>query len=198
MAAAPSAFAGRPSYETNALQAAAQAAVNGPPKQESGSLPDDDPTRAYPVDPSAPVIALPPPTGTGPHLLPPRLRAVDPRHLKGTAQRSGAEAESDAPSAAPRAVAKGEGTCLLHLTSTPPANIVLDNTSIGASPKMSISVLAGTHSVVFRSAVGQVKRSSIACVAGETKTVDIKLNDVPTAQGANSADPAPCPLCERP
>jgi serine/threonine-protein kinase len=198
VAAAPSGLVGPPARGANAAQLALQGPTTGGSKQQPGDLSNDDPTRAYPVDPSAPVIALPPPTGTGLKAMPPRWRAaVDPRHLK-TATRPGSDGESDSASAAPRSAPKGEGTCLLHLNSTPPATVVLDNIAIGTSPKLSISVFAGTHSVVFRSADGQVKRSSVVCAPGETKTVDIKLRDTPTAQGASSADPAPCPLCERP
>jgi serine/threonine-protein kinase len=197
VAAAPSGWVGPPARGVNAAQVALQAPTNGGSNPPTGDLSEDDPTRAYPVDPSAPVIALPPPTGTGAQVMPPRSRAAaDPRPLKTGAQRAG---ESDSASGAPRAGgAKGEGTCLLHLNSTPPAAVILDNTAIGTSPKLSISVAAGTHSVVFRSADGQVKRSSVACAPGETKTVDVRLRDTPTAQGAPSADPAPCPLCERP
>jgi serine/threonine-protein kinase len=198
VAAAPSGLVGPPTMGANAAQFALQGPATGGSKQQPGDLSDDDPTRAYPIDPSGPVIALPPPTGTGPQAMPPRWRAAaDPRHLK-IATRPGSEVESDSASGAPRAAPKGEGTCLLHLNSTPPATVVLDNLAIGTSPKLSISVFAGTHSVVFRSADGQVKRSSVVCAPGETKTVDIKLRDTPTAQGASSADPAPCPLCERP
>jgi serine/threonine protein kinase len=164
----------------------------------------DDPTRAYVMDPGAGVVALAPPTGTG-QPAPPRLHQLDSRNAKSLPPRANAEGEPEtAPSAvvlpaAPRAVpAKGEGTCLLNLTSTPPSTVLLDGNVIGSSPRVAISVWSGSHTVLFRSAEGREKKTTVTCAPGDTKNIDVKLGDLPPAKGAPSADPAPCPLCDRP
>jgi eukaryotic-like serine/threonine-protein kinase len=167
---------------------------NTPPRRPAVSA--DDPSRAYAVNPAAPVLAMPPPTGTA-QSTPPRGR--DNRHVKSAphphveAEPEGARGIAALP-AAPGAAVKGEGTCLLNLASIPPATIVLDNKTIGASPKVSISVWAGSHTVVFRTADGVAKKVQVTCAPGDTKNVDVRLGDLPPAE--NAAEP--CPLCERP
>jgi eukaryotic-like serine/threonine-protein kinase len=163
---------------------------------------DDDPTRAYVVAPGASVIAMPPPTGTG-QPAPPRVRPIEPRHPK-TAPRSSSDRASE-PTLGPLPMAgtppgvlpKGEGTCLLHLSSTPPSTVTLDGTSLGPSPRHSISVWAGTHTILFRATDGQTKKTTATCAPGETKNIEVHLNDLPATED-RAADPAPCPLCERP
>ena len=164
----------------------------------------DDPTRAYVVTPGASVIALPPPTGTG-QAAPPRVRPIDPRHSRPAPQRPSAEGTAEtAPGTlpslpAPRAQAlKGEGTCLLNLRSTPASTVTLDGNSLGASPRLGISVLAGTHTVLFRSSDGQGKKTIVTCAPGDTKNIDVSLGDPSPAEGAPAGERAPCPLCERP
>jgi hypothetical protein len=118
--------------------------------------------------------------------------------------RPGSEGESEtAPGAAsspaaPRAATvKGEGTCLLNLTSTPPSTVILDGNSLGMSPRRALSVWAGAHSVLFRTADGQSKKATVTCAPGDTRSLDVKLSDLPD-EGARTLDPAPCPLCDRP
>jgi serine/threonine protein kinase len=164
----------------------------------------DDPTRAYALTPGASAIALPPPTGTG-QVAPPRARAVDPRHSRPATQRPTSEGASEStpgaaasPSAPLATSVKREGTCLLNLSSTPPSTVALDGNSLGPSPRLAISVWAGTHTVLFRSAEGQTKKATVTCAPGDTKNIDVKLGDLPPAEGATTVDPEPCPLCERP
>jgi len=168
---------------------------------EPSGASDNDPTRAYAVTPGASVIALPPPTGTG-QPAPPRVRPLEPRQPR-AASRSSSESASEAPgstalSASPINVApKAEGTCLLHLSSAPPSTVILDGNALGPSPRRSISVWAGSHTVLFRSADGQTKKAMATCAPGETKIIEVRLSDLPSVD-SHAADPAPCPLCERP
>jgi hypothetical protein len=151
-------------------------ASQAPSGETKNPAPDDDPTRAYVIRPGASVIALPPPTGTGQTAS--RPRALETRHTK--------------PALLP------PSSCVLNLSSTPPSTVILDGNSLGPSPKLAVSVGAGTHSLVFRSADGHAKMTTATCASGETKNVDIKLDDLPAAEGAPALDPVPCPLCERP
>jgi eukaryotic-like serine/threonine-protein kinase len=179
--------------------AAAPAFASQPPPKSG--IADDDPTRAYAVTPGASVLALPPPTGTGQAALP-RARPNDPHPSRAALPRppvvEGAadRVPTPVPSlAAPRAPsAKTEGTCLLRLSSTPSSTVVLDGNTLGPSPRP-ISVWAGSHTLVFRSTDGQAKKTTVTCAPGETKTIDVKLGDLPPAEGS-PADP--CPLCDRP
>jgi hypothetical protein len=95
------------------------------------------------------------------------------------------------------AAPKGEGTCLLHLSSRPPSTVILDGKVLGTSPRRSISVWAGTHTVLFRSTDGQTKKALVTCAPGETRIIDVPLRDLPSVDN-HAAEPAPCPLCERP
>ena len=172
------------------------------PSQAEHRAPDDDPTRAYAVTPGASAIALPPPTGTG-QPVPSKARPIETHHARPAPPRPSSQGETEtAPSAAtlpamPRApTIKGEGTCLLNLSSTPPSMVTLDGNSIGATPRLSISVWAGTHSVLFRPYDGQARKTTVTCAPGDTNTIDAKLDDMPPADGARAVDP--CPLCDRP
>jgi hypothetical protein len=75
--------------------------------------------------------------------------------------------------------------------------VTLDGNALGTSPKLAISVWAGSHTVIFRSAEGQGKKAVVTCAPGDTKNIDVKLGDAPAGEGPND-DPSPCPLCERP
>jgi len=83
------------------------------------------------------------------------------------------------------------------LSSAPPSTVILDGNSLGMSPRRSISVLAGTHTVLFQSSGGQTKKAMATCAPGETRNIDVRLSDLPNMDG-NPADLTPCPLCERP
>jgi serine/threonine-protein kinase len=160
----------------------------------------DDPTRAYAVAPGAIATALAPPTGTGAS-VPPPARQVDTRHSRQASPHPSAQGASETaagagalPIAPVAAAAKG-GSCLLNLSSATPSTVILDGHSLGASPRLAIAVWAGSHTVVFRAAEGQTKRT-VTCAAGDTKTVEVKLGDLPPGEGSPNADP--CPLCDRP
>ena len=194
-------LANRPLDDGASARGQAHAAETSISKMESGRASDNDPTRAYAVAPGASVFALPPPTGTG-QPAPPRVRPPEPRQPR-AASRSSSESASEAPgsmalSASPTTAApKAEGTCLLHLSSVPASTVILDGNALGQSPRRSISVWAGSHTVLFRSADGQTKKAMATCAPGETKIIDVRLSDLPSLD-SHASDPAPCPLCERP
>jgi eukaryotic-like serine/threonine-protein kinase len=199
---APPGLASRTSGDSKNAPGRALASETSIPEMEPRRAADDDPTRAYSVVPGAGNLAMPPPTGTGHGAPPPRARPIEPRHAK-TAPRSSSEHESETPPSvaltdAPSPLApKGEGTCLLHLSSIPPSTVILDGKALGASPRRSISVWAGTHTVLFRSADGETKKTLVTCAPGETRAVDVRLRDLPSVENP-APESAPCPLCERP
>jgi hypothetical protein len=80
-----------------------------------------------------------------------------------------------APAPAPAPAAKApSGNCLLNINSLPTSKITLDGHMIGFTPKLGISVPAGTHSIMLVSDSGR-KATSATCKAGETKTVAIRM-----------------------
>jgi serine/threonine-protein kinase len=84
-------------------------------------------------------------------------------------------AADDAPAAAAAPVAAaGGGTCTLNINSIPPSRIALDGRPMGLTPKIGVSVNAGTHTVMF---VGDTtkKTQTASCKAGEQKTVAVRL-----------------------
>jgi serine/threonine-protein kinase len=79
-------------------------------------------------------------------------------------------------------------TCVLNLNSTPAARVVLDGRSLGLTPKLGITVPAGEHRLFFRSEDGQ-KQTSVTCGKGETKTVEVRLDNAPPADGLLEKNP---------
>ncbi len=66
---------------------------------------------------------------------------------------------------------KATGKATLSLTSDPPANVLLDGTPIGRTPKMGLSVAAGTHTVLFVHPTLGRARASAKLEAGQSKTL---------------------------
>lgn len=80
-----------------------------------------------------------------------------------------------APKPAP---AETGGTATLNINSIPGSNVVLDGKPIGPTPKMGVSVSAGSHTVKFiNSEQGLSKSVSVSVKGGDTKTVAAKLKD---------------------
>jgi serine/threonine-protein kinase len=63
------------------------------------------------------------------------------------------------------------GKAKLSLTSDPPANVLLDGKPIGRTPKMGLSVAAGTHTVLFVHPTLGRARASAKLEAGQSKTL---------------------------
>jgi serine/threonine-protein kinase len=93
-----------------------------------------------------------------------------PRPPPGTAPvRPTADATPDPPPAAQG----GMGT--LNINSLPASRVLLDGSPLGETPKMGISVSAGTHTVTFIHPELGKKSMSIKVGAGETKTASARL-----------------------
>ncbi|HVY46092.1 MAG TPA: PEGA domain-containing protein, partial [Minicystis sp.] len=67
----------------------------------------------------------------------------------------------------------GEGT--LNINSIPVSKVVLDGRPLGTTPKVGVSVPAGSHTVTFVNPDGGRKSVSVTVKAGETKTAAVKF-----------------------
>lgn len=81
-----------------------------------------------------------------------------------------------APATTKPAAAAGSGTCTLNINSIPVSNVVLNGRPLGGTPKLGVSVSAGSHTVVFIHPEYGKKSTKASCKAGETKTVAMRLN----------------------
>lgn len=80
---------------------------------------------------------------------------------------------STGPDKPPPATAGGNGT--LNINSIPVSKVVLDGRPLGSTPKVGVSVPAGSHTVVFiHSELGK-KSVTVQVKAGETKTAAVKF-----------------------
>lgn len=80
-----------------------------------------------------------------------------------------------APAPAPAAKPAAKGTCTLNINSIPVSNVVLNGRPLGGTPKLGVSVPAGSHTVVFIHPEYGKKAAKTTCAAGETKTVAMRL-----------------------
>jgi hypothetical protein len=80
--------------------------------------------------------------------------------------------ESPAATPAPQA-ASGAGT--LNINSIPVSKVVLDGRPLGSTPKVGVSVPAGSHTVIFIHPELGKKTLTVAVKAGETKTAAVKF-----------------------
>jgi serine/threonine-protein kinase len=69
----------------------------------------------------------------------------------------------------------GSGTATLNLNSIPVSKVVLDGKPLGSTPKVGVSVPAGSHSVRFIHPDLGTKSVSVTVKAGETKTAAVKF-----------------------
>jgi serine/threonine-protein kinase len=68
------------------------------------------------------------------------------------------------------------GTGTLNINSIPVSKVVLDGKPLGSTPKVGVSVPAGSHTVVFVNPDGVKKTVSVTVKAGETKTAAVKFS----------------------
>jgi len=81
----------------------------------------------------------------------------------------------DSPAPASRvAQDSASGKCTLNINSIPASNVTVDGHSVGATPKLGISVAAGTHTVMLTTNTAR-KATSTTCSAGEEKTIAMRL-----------------------
>ena len=106
-----------------------------------------------------------------------------------TLQRKGAEPSSGTSSASysarpspavaanpgPKPPAAATGGSRLNLNSIPVSSVILDGRPLGPTPKIGISVSAGTHTVVFVHAQFGRKVQTVTVEAGETKTAAVRF-----------------------
>lgn len=78
----------------------------------------------------------------------------------------------------PKTTAKAPagGNCTLNINSIPVSNVILNGRPLGGTPKLGVSVSAGSHTVVFVHPELGRKSTRTSCTAGETKTVAMRLN----------------------
>jgi serine/threonine-protein kinase len=79
-------------------------------------------------------------------------------------------------------------TCLLNLSATPAATVVVDGTPLGFTPKKSVPVPVGEHYIRFRWSDGD-RRQVINCTRGETKTITARPNDAPSNEELPEKNP---------
>jgi hypothetical protein len=71
--------------------------------------------------------------------------------------------------------AGGGGNGTLNINSIPVSKVVLDGRPLGSTPKVGVSVPAGSHTVTFIHAELGKKSQTVQVKAGETKTVAVKF-----------------------
>jgi serine/threonine-protein kinase len=113
---------------------------------KSGQEAAEEPV-AHVASPRAPTPATPPPTHKG--------KTTEP-----TAPVAGAKT--------PAKPAAGQGT--LNVNSIPVSNVIVDGRPMGSTPKMGLSVAAGTHTIVFVHPEHGRKVVTVNVAAGQTAT----------------------------
>ncbi|WP_437683726.1 PEGA domain-containing protein [Sorangium sp. So ce131] len=84
------------------------------------------------------------------------------------------KAEAPKPEAPPAQAAAGSAT--LNINSIPVSKVVLDGRPLGSTPKVGVSVPAGSHTVVFIHPDLGKKSVTVSVKAGETKTAAVKFD----------------------
>ncbi|KYF66825.1 hypothetical protein BE15_47820 [Sorangium cellulosum] len=88
----------------------------------------------------------------------------------------------EAPAAAPKAEAQAAapaaaaGAATLNINSIPVSKVVLDGRPLGSTPKVGVSVPAGSHTVTFIHPELGKKSVTVSVKAGETKTAAVKFD----------------------
>lgn len=82
-------------------------------------------------------------------------------------------APTPTPAATPDKPASGNGT--LNINSIPVSKVVLDGKPLGSTPKVGVSVSAGSHTVTFIHPEHGKKSVTVTVKAGETKTAAVKF-----------------------
>lgn len=103
-----------------------------------------------------------------------KARAATPAATPAATTRPAPAAKAPAPKPTPAAAPSGN--CTLNINSIPVSNVVLNGRPLGSTPKLGISVSAGSHTVLFIHPELGRRTARTSCKAGETKTVAIRLN----------------------
>ncbi|AUX33417.1 MULTISPECIES: PEGA domain-containing protein [Sorangium] len=83
--------------------------------------------------------------------------------------------KAEAPAAAP-APAAAAGNATLNINSIPVSKVVLDGRPLGSTPKVGVSVPAGSHTVTFIHPDLGKKSVTVSVKAGETKTAAVRFD----------------------
>jgi serine/threonine-protein kinase len=78
------------------------------------------------------------------------------------------------PTSPPVASGGGGGSATLNINSIPVSSVLLDGRPVGTTPKIGVTVKAGSHTVIFVNGTSR-KSSSVTVGKGETKTVAIRF-----------------------
>jgi len=103
-------------------------------------------------------------------------KAVAPVAAPRTPTPAPAKTTTTATTSKATAKAPAGGNCTLNINSIPVSNVILNGRPLGGTPKLGVSVAAGSHTVVFVHPEFGRKSTSTSCKAGETKTVAMRLN----------------------
>jgi len=160
-------------------------------KAEVVASPPSDPLSASNAPISAPLHVEPIPTVTvagneksiDSNRIPVLVSAAPTASLWGRlpspkSSRSAASLEaSTAPSpSVPPAAQPAEGNAFLNINSIPVSKIILDGKPIGSTPKVGVSVPAGSHTVVFIHPEKGKKSIAVTVKPGETKAAAVKFD----------------------
>jgi hypothetical protein len=69
--------------------------------------------------------------------------------------------------------------CTFNFNSIPSTVVTLDGRTLGTTPQLGVSATPGSHAIVFTDSDNK-KATSVACRAGETKTIAVRMT--PLAQ----------------
>jgi hypothetical protein len=105
------------------------------------------------------------------HPAPPAVAAVQPDVPRAVAPKAPQATE---PSGSNKTEATASGNCTLSIDSTPAAHLTLDGRPVGNTPRMGMSIPAGTHSLMFVSERGK-RATIVTCKSGEQKAVNVQL-----------------------
>lgn len=137
------------------------------------STPMSAPMAERPVQPAQrPLPALeeitPPPTATGNPEAPP------PSEISSSAPMGIPPPVPDPTSSAP---AGKRGLATLNINSIPVSNVVLDGRPLGTTPKVRLSLQAGSHTVLFVHPKKGKKTVTVILKPGETKTASVRFDE---------------------
>ena len=83
--------------------------------------------------------------------------------------------DDDKPAAAPK-TSSDTGKATLNINAIPPSSCVLDGRPLGTTPKVGVSVAAGSHTVLFVHPTAGRKTVTVSVKAGETRSVSARLS----------------------
>ena len=114
-----------------------------------------------------------PPTKVASTPSTPRASSAKARALAGITETPSTPGPASPKTPAPAKPAAGQGT--LNVNSIPVSNVIVDGHPMGSTPKMGLSVAAGTHTVVFVHPEHGRKVVTVTVVAGQPATATTRF-----------------------